>query len=229
MKELENLIISALSVYQNPEIVKDLVEFQKELNKKIDKSFKESLKKENIKIACEKGCDYCCYGWEVKGNISEMILVITELNSLKTEKKREIFQKLKNYPKNENLQNVPCPFLDLKTKTCNIYSSRPFVCRLYVSENVEKCKNKEEIIFPKSVEHTTKNVKIPTEETVSDEFKSLFDIKISITSILFNEEKDLFFLNIGNTINLYPFFKNGKLEISIEKGEYLKKFEKDIS
>ena len=224
MEELENLIISALLIYKNPEIINDIVEFQKDLNTEIDEKFRVSLKEEKINIACEKGCAYCCYGWEVKGNIAELILAVYELNSLKLEEKKKILKNLRNYPKSKNLENVPCPLLNLEMNTCRIYNSRPFVCRLYVSEDVNKCKNKEEIVFPNSVEKITKNVKIPAEEMISDEFKPLFDTKMSITDILFNEEKNLFYLNLANTINLFVYPENKEVQIKMEKGDYFKKF-----
>ena len=223
MKELENLIVSALLIYKNPEIINDIIEFQKDLNTEIDEKFNNSLKEEKINIACKKGCAYCCYGWEVKGNIAELILLINELNSLKLEEKKKIFKNLRNYPKSKNLENVPCPLLNLGTNTCQIYNSRPFVCRLYVSEDVNKCKNKEEIVFPNSVEKITKNIKIPAEEMISDEFKPLFDIKMSITDILFDKEKNLFYLNLANTINLFV-YPEDEVQIKVEKGEYFKKF-----
>ncbi len=224
MEELENLIISALLIYKNPEIINDIIEFQKDLNTEIDKKFRVSLKEEKINIACEKGCAYCCYGWEVKGNIAELILAVYELNSLKLEEKKKILKNLRNYPKSKNLENVPCPLLNLEMNTCRIYNSRPFVCRLYVSEDVNKCKNKEEIVFPNSVEKITKNVKIPAEEMISDEFKPLFDTKMSITDILFNEEKNLFYLNLANTINLFVYPEDKEVQIKMEKGDYFKKF-----
>jgi Fe-S-cluster containining protein len=225
LKELENLITSALILYQNLELVEDIFAFQTELNKKIDETFPISLQKEGVNIDCQEGCAYCCYGWEVKGNIAEIIVLINSLNSLKLEIRKEIFQKIKEYPKNsQNLENIPCPLLDLENNLCMVYNSRPFVCRLYVSEDVKKCKNKEQIVFPESVEFITKNIKIPSEEIISDELKPLFNTKISITSINFDENRGLFFLNIANTIELYIYPEKSKIKIEVEKGEYLKKF-----
>ncbi len=226
MRELENLIIASISIYKNPEIIEDIIEFQEDLNRQIDENFKISLKKEGIKIACEKGCAYCCYGWEVKGNIAEIISIIKELNSLKVEDRKEISERLKNYLKFENLENIPCSFLNLEKNVCFVYNSRPFICRMYVSENINKCKNKEEITFPNSVEYVAKNVKLKSEEMISDEFKSLFNTKISITSISFDKKKNLFYIDIANTINLYVYPEEYKTKIQVEKGEYLKKFEK---
>ncbi len=227
MENLEDLILSALSIYKNPEIVADIIEFQRELNTDIDESFSLYLSKEGIKLACEKGCAYCCFGWEVKGSIPELILIVKALNSLNLEEKEEIYKKLERYREiieNKKYNEIPCPFLNLKENICKIYDDRPYICRLYVSENVEKCKMKEDIIFPKAVEEVTKNVITPSEEMISEEFKPLFSTKMSILAINYDKNKKLFYITIANTVKIYPYLENGKIQILIEKDKYLKKF-----
>ncbi len=227
MKELENLIISSLILYREPEIIAEILGFQKNLNESIDTKFKEFLSEENTKTACDKGCAYCCYDWEVKGNISEIILLIYGLNSLNNKDKEIIHSKIKE--KLDNLKDKPCPMLNLESNTCYIYDYRPYICRLYVSDDVNKCKSKEDIIFPEAVKKITENVKIPNEEMITDELKPLFNTKISVYSISYDKQKNLFYLNIAETINLYVFPENQDLKIEITEGKYLKKYgEKSI-
>lgn len=102
-------------------------------------------KRQNINVACFKGCHWCCHqavyansyelhflSEEIKKNFSsEELYRIVE----KTEAKYVHTSKLNE---DEILKyKAPCPLLT--NGTCSIYHARPMACRIYLSTNLETC------------------------------------------------------------------------------------------
>ncbi len=208
---LQNIVLSGIYFLQEKSLIKELLDFQEEINKKIDNT----IKKENF--ACEKGCFYCCIGWEVKGTIPEVLLFIKELNVLEEKKRVEIYEKLQEYKDISNKENIPCPFLE--NGLCVAYSGRPFVCRTYSSYDKSLCEKKETFQFPDIVE---KALDIVKEEItlVEEPFNTLFETKIPLTEISFDKNNKYFYLNLGETVYIYPL----KNTIQIKPGMYAKKY-----
>lgn len=101
--------------------------------------------RQNIQVACFKGCHWCCHqavfansyelhylSEQIKKDFSseELAEVIT-----KTDAKYLITSKLSD---EEILKyKAPCPLL--KDGACSSYASRPMACRIYLSTKLETC------------------------------------------------------------------------------------------
>jgi len=101
--------------------------------------------RQNIKVACFKGCHWCCHqavfansyelhylSEQIKKDFTseELACVIT-----KTEAKYLITSELSD---EEILKyKAPCPLL--KNGACSAYAARPMACRIYLSTKLETC------------------------------------------------------------------------------------------
>lgn len=101
--------------------------------------------RQNMKVACIKGCHWCCHqavfansyelhylSEKIKEDFSD-----NQLNEViaKTENKYEITRKLSE---EEILKyKSPCPLLS--NEACSIYASRPMACRIYLSTKLTTC------------------------------------------------------------------------------------------
>jgi Fe-S-cluster containining protein len=208
---LQNIILSGIYLLQDNNLLTDILEYQEEINKDVE----ELLKKEPF--ACEKGCYFCCTGWDVKGTIPEALLFVKGLNSLEVEKRRWLNKKLENYRGTQKSEDTLCPFLE--NGLCISYKGRPFVCRTYSSYDKTLCENKKSFEFPpvveKALEIVDKKVSI-----LEEPFKTLFETKIPFSQISFDKKRQLFYINLGDTAHIYP-QEEGFL---IEKGLYAKKY-----
>lgn len=101
--------------------------------------------KQNLNIACYKGCHWCCHqavfanSYEIHFLSEEIKKQFTsdELFNLveRTEAKYSITSNLKE---DEILKyKSPCPLL--KDDACAIYAARPMACRIYLSTKLETC------------------------------------------------------------------------------------------
>jgi Fe-S-cluster containining protein len=101
--------------------------------------------KQNIKVACAKGCHWCChqavfsnsYELHYLSEIIKQSLDNEALNQLlqKTEAKYKITSGLSN----EDVLKFksPCPLLI--DGACSFYAERPMACRIYLSTKLESC------------------------------------------------------------------------------------------
>ena len=210
-KVLENLIISGIYFLQDKTLLEEILSFQEGINKKIDKIVSSE------KFACEKGCYYCCIGWEVKGSIPEILLLIKELNTLPEKRREKIAKRLEEYKLLEEKEDTPCPFLE--NNLCVAYKGRPFVCRTYSSYDKKLCEEKKEFVFPEIVE---KALNIVNKETsfIEEPFSYLFNTKIPITEISFDKNNKLFFLNLAETVYIFPYKEN----VRVKAGKYAKMY-----
>ncbi len=180
---------------EEPEVVDTVMSIQKQINRDIDKRISEEH------FVCKKGCFYCCIGWEVNGTISELLLLIKELNKLPEEERKRIKNRLYKYRSYKDIEDKKCPFLN--GGLCIVYSGRPFVCRTYVSYNEEICKKREFFEFPKVIDDCV-NIINNYLTDIDEPFDLLFTTKYSLKSIEFNEEKSLFYLKLTENIPIYP-------------------------
>lgn len=102
-------------------------------------------KRQNMSVACSKGCQWCCHQAVFANSyelhyLSEKIKEKSGPEEFKrilehTETKRVITSKLSN---EEVLKyKSPCPLLT--DGVCSHYSSRPMACRIYLSSRLETC------------------------------------------------------------------------------------------
>ncbi len=203
-KILENLVLAGIYFLKDKKLLEEVLEYQKQINREIDRIM------ENKKFACEKGCYYCCTDWDVKGSIPEVILFFREINSLPVEKRKTLKEKL-------HQKSLFCSFLE--DGLCLSYNGRPFICRTYASFDKKICEEQKEFVFPEEVEKALNIVKEKI-SLLEEPFKTLFDIKIPFKKMAFDPEEDLFFINIGDTVLVYP----KKDKIIIKPGMYAEKF-----
>lgn len=101
--------------------------------------------KQNIPVACHKGCEWCCHQ-AVYANSYELHFLSEQLkknfpkDGLTTlvglaEKKQEQTTALSE--KEIQKFKSPCPLL--KNGSCSAYSVRPMACRIYLSTKLESC------------------------------------------------------------------------------------------
>lgn len=101
--------------------------------------------KQNLSVACYKGCHWCCHQ-AVYANSYEIHYLSAEikkhLNSdelISLAKRTEAKHLLTSNLKEEEILKYksPCPLL--KDDSCSSYASRPMACRIYLSTKLETC------------------------------------------------------------------------------------------
>ncbi|CEI83778.1 MULTISPECIES: YkgJ family cysteine cluster protein [Oceanobacillus] len=103
---------------------------------------------------CQMGCAFCCY-FPIITNKMEAMLIKDAISKMPADRKHFIENHLSDYyqvyeEKVEQLSGIdiisdpdakykykkeqlPCPFLNLKTNACMVYEVRPLPCRTYVN------------------------------------------------------------------------------------------------
>jgi Fe-S-cluster containining protein len=111
----------------------------------LNQSIVSYAEKQNLPIACHKGCHWCCHQ-AVFANSYELhylaekiksVLSIEEIGQYKllAQEKFQVTQHLNNA---EILKyKSPCPLL--KAGICSVYAYRPVACRIYLSTQLETC------------------------------------------------------------------------------------------
>ncbi len=101
--------------------------------------------RQNMKVACFKGCHWCCHQ-AVFANSYELHFLSEHINknfnpeeleglAKRSAQKHAVTSKLDE----SDILNYkwPCPLL--KDGSCSVYSARPVACRIYLSTNQESC------------------------------------------------------------------------------------------
>jgi uncharacterized protein len=107
----------------------------------------EQAKRIAPRVACKQGCAWCCY-MKVEVSAPEVFRLAQhlretmsqiELVSLVSRVRTAWHLTAKLSPSEQVLAGVPCPLLDVPTKTCIGYSFRPFSCRAWNSTDAAGC------------------------------------------------------------------------------------------
>lgn len=107
-----------------------------------------------LKPTCQMGCAFCCY-FPIVTSKMEALLIKDAISKMPADRKQVIENHLNAYyqtyeEKADQLSGIdivsdsdakykykkeqlPCPFLNLKTNACMIYEVRPLPCRTYVN------------------------------------------------------------------------------------------------
>lgn len=101
--------------------------------------------RQNRKVACQKGCHWCCHQ-AVYANSYELHFLSEKIKSRhsaqKISKWAEISDAKLAVTANMNEQELatyksPCPLLE--NGACSVYDARPMACRIYLSTKLETC------------------------------------------------------------------------------------------
>ncbi len=125
----------------------------------LTQSFAMRTHQQNKPIACEKGCSWCC-NQPVYMTTQEALLIYEyiiqafdadQLSSIRKKAEKKL-KKTKGLTEDKKQTIIhACPFLE--KGSCSIYSVRPMACRIYLSSDVDSCKQKydnpgDKAIFP---------------------------------------------------------------------------------
>lgn len=139
-----------------------------QIYKDLDTAVQNSISKTEMKVSCEKGCDYCCY-LLTSITIPEGILLAQKIFGMSDWKDQA--QRLKDhalkccYDGVDNRsyfdKDIPCFFLG-SDHLCTVYEERPACCRFHFTiSDKELCSNK----APEDVETKILNLR-PAEQVV---------------------------------------------------------------
>lgn len=119
--------------------------------------------RQNIKIDCKKGCNWCCYQpIYATGHEMHFVWEFVKLNYGEKDIEAMAQRAFNNYQKRGRLgekelqaSKLACPFL--LNGSCSIYPARPLTCRIYLSMSEPSCRAfydepKKKDAFPKLFE-----------------------------------------------------------------------------
>lgn len=122
-------------------------------------SFGKRTSQQNHPIACAKGCSWCCFQPVYLTTQEALLLYEYIIQAFDAGQIKDIQNKAENkLKKTENLSEdekqhivYACPFL--LDNACSVYSVRPMACRIYLSKDVDSCKQKydkprDKTVFP---------------------------------------------------------------------------------
>lgn len=108
-------------------------------------SLSDFAQKQNQRIDCKKGCEWCCHQPVFALDYELEYLSDFIHKNFSKETQKEI--RIRAVNKNEKLRflsetdlfnsKFPCPLL--QNGSCIAYSARPMACRIYLSQNVNSC------------------------------------------------------------------------------------------
>jgi Fe-S-cluster containining protein len=102
-------------------------------------------KRQQIDVACHKGCHWCCHqavfanSYELHYLASQIKRSFSEEELLSLFRQTEVkYAQTSKLAENEILKfKSPCPLL--KNGACSMYSARPMACRIYLSTKLDTC------------------------------------------------------------------------------------------
>jgi Fe-S-cluster containining protein len=111
----------------------------------LNDSILDLAKRQQIGVACHKGCHWCCHqavyansyelhflSAQIKKNFSQ-----DELLELIRQTEAKYIQTAKLTENERLIFKSPCPLL--KNGSCSMYSARPMACRIYLSTKLDTC------------------------------------------------------------------------------------------
>ncbi|MBV5314013.1 MAG: YkgJ family cysteine cluster protein [Prolixibacteraceae bacterium] len=111
----------------------------------LNDSILDLAKRQQIDVACHKGCHWCCHqavfanSYEMHYLASQIKRSFSEEELLSLIRQTEVkYSKTSRLSENEILKfKSPCPLL--KNGACSMYSARPMACRIYLSTKLDTC------------------------------------------------------------------------------------------
>jgi len=111
----------------------------------LNDSILDLAKRQQIDVACHKGCHWCCHqavfanSYELHYLASQIKRCFSEEELLSLIRQTEVkYSKTSRLSENEILKfKSPCPLL--KNGACSMYSARPMACRIYLSTKIDTC------------------------------------------------------------------------------------------
>lgn len=101
--------------------------------------------KQHVRIACRKGCHWCCHQ-AVFANSYEIHYLAAQIKKIKNDVERRTILEKANEKSIQTSKlsdeevlkyKHPCPFLS--AGACSLYRARPMACRIYLSFDLESC------------------------------------------------------------------------------------------
>jgi Fe-S-cluster containining protein len=101
--------------------------------------------RQNMKVACQKGCHWCCHQ-AVYANSYELHFLSEKIKTrFSTQKISDWVQSadgklaVTSKMNEQELANYKAPCALLENGACSVYDARPMACRIYLSTKVETC------------------------------------------------------------------------------------------
>ena len=105
-----------------------------ELVQIIDRALAEAAQRSGTWLVCRKGCTQCCYGpFEITQLDAQRLRKgLAELESRDPQRAGAVRGRARHAARLTNFgDDDPCPALDPKTGSCDLYASRPITCRCF--------------------------------------------------------------------------------------------------
>ena len=95
----------------------------------VDRALEEAAQKSGPHLVCRPGCAECCIGpFEINQLDARRLREgLSALERSDPERAARVRERAKKAPGDEE----PCPALDPETRTCDLYSWRPMICRTF--------------------------------------------------------------------------------------------------
>lgn len=111
----------------------------------LNKSIITLAEKQNMKVACSKGCEWCCHqaiyanSYELHYLSEYIIKCFTPEEIIKLTKRTHIKHLITTGMNDAEIQKFksPCPLLI--NGACSAYKARPMACRIYLSTKLNTC------------------------------------------------------------------------------------------
>jgi Fe-S-cluster containining protein len=105
----------------------------RELVQIVDAALAEAVRKSGSWVVCKPGCCQCCLG---PFSISERDAArlragLDELAETDPQRAMRIRERVRVSVATVQADDDPCPVLDPETGTCDLYTARPFTCRVF--------------------------------------------------------------------------------------------------
>lgn len=130
-----------------PEDITDGIETIQRSMDSLNEAILRNAETQGVRVACKKGCDFCCYQ-PVFINNFEILRLIRHIREKFTGTQISAILK-KATAKNLAVSRMPeskmllhkaaCPLLE--NGACSVYEARPMACRIYLSTSLDSCRH----------------------------------------------------------------------------------------
>lgn len=106
------------------------------------------LQPEDMSLACNKGCRWCCYPGKLEISVPEAVAIAAHIEArFEAASRRRVEERLDRSaqgareldPMERWRQRRPCPLLDEEAGACSVYAVRPVACRGWNSIDAARC------------------------------------------------------------------------------------------